>query len=111
MQALRLAAQSLHHSKSALGSFYRRMQSKHGSAFAIAVTAHKLARIIYRLLKYGESYVRQGQDEYERRYEQRKLNAMISQAREMGFALLNPATGELVTPSDGNSAPAQLAPA
>ncbi len=54
--ALRLAAQCLHHSKSALGDFYRRMRARLGAPKAITATAHKLARIVYHLLKTGEAY-------------------------------------------------------
>jgi transposase len=46
--ALRMAAQSLHHSKSVLGDFYRRMRAKLGAPKAITAAAHKLTRIIFR---------------------------------------------------------------
>jgi transposase len=49
-QALRLAARSLHHSRSALGAFYRRMRSRLGGPKAIVAVAHKLARLVYTLL-------------------------------------------------------------
>ncbi len=49
--ALRVAARSLHRSKSALGMFYRRMRAKHGSLKANLAAAHKIARIIYSMLK------------------------------------------------------------
>ena len=55
-QALKVAAQSLHHSKSALGAYFRRMKARLGPQKAIVATAHKLARLIYRLLKYGEAF-------------------------------------------------------
>ena len=55
---LRIAATTLERSQTALGAFYRRMKAKLGSASAITATAHKLARVIYRLLKHGELYVR-----------------------------------------------------
>jgi transposase len=42
-QALRVAAQSLHRSKTALGAYFRRMRSRLGPAKAITATAHKLA--------------------------------------------------------------------
>jgi transposase len=45
--ALRKAAQSLHHSKSALGAYYRRMRARLGAPKAITATAYKLARMIY----------------------------------------------------------------
>jgi hypothetical protein len=55
--ALRIAAQSLRRSQSALGQFYRRMHGRLGPAKAITATAHKLAKLIYRLLKHGEQYL------------------------------------------------------
>jgi len=45
-QALRLAARSLHHAKTALGGFFRRLQSRMGTAQAITATAHMLARLV-----------------------------------------------------------------
>ncbi len=63
--ALRMAAYTLSNSKSALGAYYRRMRSRLGAPKAITATAHKLARLIYRMLKYGTEYVDQGQDYYE----------------------------------------------
>ena len=57
-QALRLAARSLHSSKSALGAFLRRLKSRMGKAQAITATAHKLARLVYAVLKNGTEYVR-----------------------------------------------------
>jgi transposase len=41
----RLAAQSLHHSDSFLGAYYRRMRAKLGAPKAITATAHQRARI------------------------------------------------------------------
>jgi len=45
-QALRLAARALHHAKTALGGFFRRLKSRMGTAQAITATAHKLARLV-----------------------------------------------------------------
>ena len=56
-QALRLAAQSLHHSQGALGGFLRRMKGRLGAQAAVTATAHKLARIVYLALKHGMTYV------------------------------------------------------
>src|SRR5262245_39802258 len=50
--ALRLAASSLYHSKSALGAFHRRLKARLGAPKAIIATAHKLARLIYRMLRF-----------------------------------------------------------
>jgi transposase len=87
-RALRLAARSLHHSKSALGAFFRRMKSRNGSAAAITAAAHKLARLVYSLLKYGTDYVAQAMEEYEAKYRERKLQALTRQAGALGFQLV-----------------------
>jgi hypothetical protein len=55
--AFRIAAQSLANSKTALGAFYRRIRSRSGAPIAITATAHKLARIFYRLWTTGEDFV------------------------------------------------------
>ena len=86
--ALRLAAVTLERSQSALGGFYRRMKGRLGAAEAITATAHKLARIIYRLIKHGEAYVRQGLEDYERKFQERKLYALKKTATLMGFELI-----------------------
>jgi transposase len=85
---LRIAASSLEHSPSALGGFYRRMKARLGAAEAITATAHKLARIIYRLIKHGEAYVRKGLEDYERQFQARRLHALEKTARLMGFELV-----------------------
>jgi transposase len=89
--ALRLAARSLHHSKSALGAYLRRLKSRLGMPKAIVATAHKLARLIYRLLKHGQAYVAQGLEAYEEQHRVREVKRVARQARELGFALV-PAT-------------------
>jgi transposase len=84
---LRIAATTLERSQTALGAFYRRMKAKLGSASAITATAHKLARVIYRLLKHGELYVRQGMEIYEQRYRERLLYNLRRNAKRLGFEL------------------------
>jgi transposase len=95
--ALRIAAQSLHHSQSALGAFYRRMNARLGVQKAVTATAHKLARLVYRMLKYGQSYVDQGQAYYEQQYQERLLYQLKKKAKQMGFELVANETGELVS--------------
>jgi transposase len=87
-RTLRLAARSLHHSKSALGAFFRRIKSRHGSAAAITAAAHKLARLVYSLLKHGTDYVAQELEQYEAKYRARKLRAIARQAQDLGFDLV-----------------------
>ena len=90
--ALRLAASTLERSQSALGGFYRRMKARLGPAAAVTATAHKLARIIYRLIKHGEAYVRAGLEDYEKKFQARKLRALEKTAQLMGFELVKKQT-------------------
>jgi len=87
-KALRLAAQSLAHSKTALGDFYRRIRAKLGAPKAITAAAHKLARIIYHLIttrqEFDESRFAADQIRYQKRLEA-KLHA---KARALGFQLV-----------------------
>jgi transposase len=54
--ALRLGASCLYHAKNYLGEFFRRMKFRLGAPQAITATAHKLARIIYHMLRTKEAY-------------------------------------------------------
>ena len=73
--ALRLAANALHRSDSALGAFLRRKKAQLGAPKAITATAHKLARLIYSMLRYGQEYADAGAEYYESEYQQRALRA------------------------------------
>jgi transposase len=53
--ALRLAARNLIRSRSYLGAQYRRLRTKLGAPKAITAMAHRLARLVYRMLKYGST--------------------------------------------------------
>lgn len=84
---LRIVATTLERNKSALGAFYRRMKARLGPASAITATAHKLARLIYRLLKHGDAYVRQGMEVYERKYRERIIHNLKKTAAAFGLRL------------------------
>ncbi len=81
--ALRLAANALHRSDSALGAFLRRKKAPLGAPQAITATAHKLARIIYSMLRYGQEYVDAGAEYYESQYQQRALRAAKRRAAQL----------------------------
>lgn len=85
--ALRVAAASLEHNDSALGAYYRRMRARHGAPAAITATAHKLARIIYFMLKYRKPYHDFGADYYEQQHRSRVLRNLNRQAAKLGFRL------------------------
>jgi transposase len=94
--ALRMAAQTLHKSDSALGSYFRRMKARLGAGKATTATAHKLARLYYRLMKHDEAYVTQSQAEYEALQRQRTLKSLQRRARHLGLQLVDTSTGELL---------------
>jgi hypothetical protein len=87
-RALRLAAQGCHHAKNALGAFYRRIQARGGGAKAVVATARKIAERVYRLLKYGLAYVRQGMEAYEQAYRNRVVKGLARKAKELGYQLV-----------------------
>ena len=71
-----------------MGAFIRRLKSRLGAAQAIVATAHKLARLVYSMLKHGTAYVQQGLDAYEQTYRQRSAAALARKARELGYELV-----------------------
>jgi transposase len=84
---LRLAAWSLMRSKSYLGAYLRRQRSRLGSPKAITATAHKLARILYHLMRYGEAYVQQAEEAYAEQVRERLEKHLHRRATELGFVL------------------------
>jgi len=86
--AFRVAAQSLHHSHTALGAFLRRKAAQLGMPKAITATAYKLARIFYNMLTHGTEFVELGQDFYERSYQDRVLKNLTRRANELGYCLV-----------------------
>ena len=96
--ALRMCAQSLLNSKSALGAYARRMRTRKDTPVAITATAHKLARLIYRTLKYGQEYVDAGGDIYEAKYKEMLLKSLQRRAKSLGYQLVSYQTLEAVVP-------------
>jgi transposase len=89
--ALRIAAQTLAHSKSALGAFYRRKRAQLGPEKAINAAAHKLACMIYLTLKHQRPYVDPGPDHYAQRHQDRILRSIDKRARQLGYTLVKSA--------------------
>ena len=86
--ALRIAASTLRNSHSALGANYRRLQARLGAPKAITAMAHKLARLIYRMLKYGQQYVDKGMEYYDAKYKQHQLRWLTKQAKQFNLQLV-----------------------
>lgn len=94
---LRMAAFTLFNSHSALGAYLRRQRSRLGAPKAITATAHKLARLVYSMLKHGTAYVDAGQDYYEERYRSRVLQNLKRKAQEFGYQLVDIARPQQTT--------------
>ena len=86
--ALRMAALSLRHSQTALGAYYRKMAQRLGGDIAVFATARKLAILIYRLLRWGQTYVDEGAEAYESRYRLRRIGRLTATAKELGYQLV-----------------------
>ena len=86
-RALRLAALGCHRAKNAMGAFYRRIQARAGGGKAVVATARKIGERVYRMLKYGEAYVREEQAAYEAAYRARQLKGLARKAQELGYSL------------------------
>ena len=89
--ALKMAALSLRHSKTALGAFYRSVARRKGASVAVFATARKLAQLVYRLVRYGQAYIDVGAKTYEKRFDQRRLKSYTKALSEMGYKV-EPAT-------------------
>jgi hypothetical protein len=83
--ALRMAACTLLRSKTYLGAQYRRLRTRLGAPKAITAMAHKLARLVHRLLKHGQNYVDKGLEYYEQRYREQQITLLQKKALSLGF--------------------------
>jgi len=86
--AFRMAAQAVSRSDSALGAFYRRIRAKHGAPKAITATAHKIARLVYFMLKERKPYQDPGQEYYEEQYRQRAIQNLQRKAHKLGLQVV-----------------------
>jgi len=90
-QALRNAASTLLRSNSYLGAQYRRLRSHLGAPKAIKAMANKLARILYRLLRFGQQYVDKGTQFYEQKYRDQQIRMLTKRAAGLGLQLVQSA--------------------
>jgi transposase len=86
-RALRLAAWSLMRSKSYRGAYRRRQRSRLGAPKAITATAHKLARIVYNLVRYGVAYMKQTAAASAEQVRERLEKQLRRRAKELGYQL------------------------
>ena len=86
--AFRIAAQVVSRSDSTLGAHYRRMRAKLGPSQAIVATAHKIARIVYYMLKEKTPYQARSATEYDTQRRQRAIKNLARKARKLGLQLV-----------------------
>jgi len=86
-QAFRLAAVSVMRADCVFGVFYRRMKSRLGPAQATVATAHFIARVVYRMLKYQVEYEPLSVSEYEKRYHDQQVRYLEKRVAKLGFQL------------------------
>ena len=73
---LRMSAASLQHSPTVLGAALRRKARHKGVAAAIFRIARKPARLVYRMLRYGQDHLDIGAKAYEERFGQRAVTSL-----------------------------------
>ena len=86
--ALKMAASSLRLSKTYLGAQFRRLRSRLGTPVAIKAMAAKLARLVYRMLRYGMKYVDRGAEFYDAQHRQLQIKHLKSKAAKLGFQVI-----------------------
>ena len=85
--AFRMAATSLWRSKTYLGAKFRRLRARLGAPKAITAMAHMLARLVYRMLPYGEQYVDKGMKYYEEKYREHEIRSIQKKAKDLGLVV------------------------
>jgi transposase len=86
--ALRMAASTLRLSNTYLGAQFRRLRTKLGAPCAIKAMAAKLARLVYRMLRYGMKYVDQGAAVYEAQHRQVQIKYLKWKAAKLGYQIV-----------------------
>jgi transposase len=87
-QAFRMAAQSVKKADCPFGVLYRRLRSRLGPAQATVATAHAIARVVYKMLKYKVEYDPLSVNEYQKQYEVQQVKYMKKRAAKFGYQLI-----------------------
>jgi len=70
------------------GSLYRRLKSRLDKAQATVATAHAIARVVYKMLRYKVEYDPLSVNEYQQRYEEQQVKYMKKRAAKLGYQLV-----------------------
>ncbi|MBI5932241.1 MAG: IS110 family transposase [Chloroflexi bacterium] len=87
-QAFRMAAQSVKRADNPFGALYRRLRARLGPAQATVATAHAIARVVYKMLKYKVEYDPLSVNEYQKQYEAQQVKYMKKKAAKLGYELV-----------------------
>ena len=89
----------------------RRQRSRLGAPKAITATAHKLARSIYNVMRFGLPYMRQQEAAYAEEVRDRLEQQLHRRAKELGYELVKPtrAAPEPAPMEQATSAPPSMA--
>lgn len=87
-QAFRMAAGSVMRADCMFGVHYRRQKSRLGPAQAAVATAHLIARVVYKMLKYKVEYEPLSAAEYEKHYQEQQLKYLKKKAAKFGLQLV-----------------------
>jgi hypothetical protein len=83
-----MAAQALSTTQSPMALFYRRVKSRIGGKGAVTASAHKLACLVYRMLKCGSEYVKRSLQEYEEKVRSQLERSLRRKAAALGYQLV-----------------------
>jgi hypothetical protein len=86
---LRLAATNLRESDTYLGAQFRRFRARLGPPVAAKAMAAKLARLLYRMLRYGMKYVDQGAELYESQQRKQQVIHLKRKAAQLGLEIID----------------------
>jgi transposase len=87
--ALKMAASTLRQSDSYLGAQFRRFRSRLGPPVATKAMAAKLARLVYRMLRYGMKFVDRGAEFYEAQHRKLQINHLKWKAAQLGLQIID----------------------
>ena len=87
-QAFKMGAQALLKSNSALGAQARALRARLGPGQAVAAMAHKLARIVYTMLKNKTPFTVASAEDYDKSQGERLRKSLERRASKLGFKLV-----------------------
>ena len=90
---LRMAATTLRKSDSYLGAQFRRFRTRLGPPVAAKAKAAKLARLVYRMLRYPMKHTDQGAKLYHVQYRKLQVTHLKLKAAQLGLQIIEVAPG------------------